>query len=58
MTGVFTLATSKSSMDYEKLVELLRETDGTLTCNTVGRAIKEAFGDRAYLVVEAIQRHD
>ena len=45
-------------MDYEKLVELLRETDGTLTCNTVGRAIKEAFGDRAYLVVEAIQRHD
>jgi len=38
-----------------ELIDFLREKDETLTAHSVGRAIKEAYGDRAYLVVEGIQ---
>ena len=40
---------------FQEIVEFLRGKDQNMTAYSVGRAIKEAYGDRAYLVIEGIE---
>lgn len=46
------------SKTFDKIVEFLLECDETMTADSVGRAIAQAYGDRKHLVVEGINRHD
>jgi len=39
------------------LIQTLQEAGETLTMDSIGRAIVEAYGDKAYLVAEGINRH-